>query len=142
MLVLKLKMKTMFLVLSDTQVRLFDNPSDEKNSWKLAQMQFMCEDMLICTIDAFKNTSVKTLLKKKLEELGPSIDTAIAPQCKVLYFLNALEAKRKIFVVCPLQKSNVDLLEIKFKTVFKAYLKTLRLDIPTLSKTIPYALNT
>lgn len=65
-------------------MRLFDNPSDEKNHWKLAQMQFMCNDMLLCTLDAFKKTSVKTLLKNKLEELQPNIDPAIAPQCKVL----------------------------------------------------------
>lgn len=138
----KLSLKTMFLTLDDTTVRLFDNPSDEKNKWKLAQMQFLCQDMLLCTLDAFKKTTVKTLLKKKLEELQPEIDPAIAPSCKVLYFLNAQEAKRKIFVVCPMAKSKDDLLEKKFTSIIGKYLKQLRLDIPTLEKNMPYALAT
>lgn len=125
----KLETKTMFLELSDSHVRLFDNPSDEKNRWKLAQMQFLCEDMLLCTLDAFKKTTVKAMLKKKLDELQPNIDPAVAPNCKVLYFLNALDARRKIFVVCPMAKSNEDILEVKFTKVFQKYFNQLRLHI-------------
>lgn len=79
-----LELKTMFIELSDTHVRIFDNPSDDKNRWKLAQMQFLCQDMLLCTLDGFKKTTVKTILKKKLEEIQPKIDPAIATNCKVL----------------------------------------------------------
>jgi len=62
----KFKLKLMFLDINETRVRIFDNPSDERNTWKLAQMQFMCDDMLLCTIDAFKKTTVKSLIKKVL----------------------------------------------------------------------------
>jgi len=67
-------------------------------------MQFMCDDMLLCTIDAFKKTTVKSLIKKVLDDVQPNIDSAIASNCKILYFLDAQESKRKIFLVCPLAK--------------------------------------
>jgi len=110
-------MKQMFLQVTPTDIRIFDNPSDERNSWKLAQMQFLCADMLLCTIDAFKRTTVKALLKKKLEELQPSIEPSVAANCKVLYFLDAQESKRKVFVVCPMAKSNDDILETNFEKI-------------------------
>jgi len=132
----------MFLQINSTEVRLFDNPSDERNTWKLAQMQFLCDDMLLCTLDAFKKTTVKSLLKKKLEELQPNIEPSVAPNCKVLYFLDAQESRRKIFVVCPMAKSTDDILELKFEIILGKYLKYLRQNIDTLEKNIPYALDT
>jgi len=111
----------MFLEVDETSIRIFDNPSDERNKWKLSQLQFFCEDMLLCTMDAFKNSTVKAIVKKTLEELQPKIDSAIASNCKVLYFLDALESKRKIFVVCPLAKSNIDILETRFTEIMDKY---------------------
>lgn len=98
--------------------------------------------MLLCTVDGFKKTTVKTLLKKKLEELQPNIDPALAPKCKVLYFLNVQDSKRKIFVVCPMAKTKDDILEVKFTAIIKKYLINLRVNIDMWEKGIPYALNT
>lgn len=68
----------------DKNVRIFNNPSDETNKFKIANMQFLCKDMLLCTIDAFLKTTVKNVLLKKLSDLTSKIDASVAPTCKVL----------------------------------------------------------
>jgi len=80
----KLQLKTMFMQVDNEYVRIFDNPSDESNKFKISNMQFLCKDMLLCTLDEFKHTTVKNILLKKLELLVPNIDPNVAPKCKVM----------------------------------------------------------
>jgi len=80
----KLQLKTMFMQVDNEYVRIFDNPSDESNKFKISNMQFLCKDMLLCTLDEFKHTTVKNVLIKKLESIIPSIDPNVAPKCKVM----------------------------------------------------------
>lgn len=47
-------------------------------------MQYLCEGMLLCTVDAFKKTTVRNQLKLHVSTLAAKIDAALLPFCKVL----------------------------------------------------------
>jgi len=75
--------------------------------------------MLLCTIEAFKKTTVRNQLKLHVSTLAQKVDAALLPFCKVFYFLRAAEVKRRVFIVCPNEAPTEDILEPKIKKILQ-----------------------
>jgi hypothetical protein len=111
--------RIMFFELSPTHVRLFTNPSDDTNKFEIAQMQYLCQDALLCTVGEFKKTTIKNKIKLQVEAISRKLPGVLIPLCKILYFVDATLGKRKIFFVCPATIVSTDEIEEKYKLKFK-----------------------
>lgn len=76
--------RIMFFEISTNHVRLFTNPSDDTNKFETAQMQYLCQDALLCTVGEFMKSTVKNKLKKQLDIVSKKLPGVLIPLCKVL----------------------------------------------------------
>jgi len=76
--------RIMFLEITQTHIRIFTNPSDDTNKFDIAQMQYLCQDALLCSLGEFKKSSVRNKIKKQVELSSLKLPGVLAPLCKVM----------------------------------------------------------
>ena len=75
--------RLMFLEMTEQGVRVFENPSDDSQKYELANVQYICQDSLLCSTVDFINSGVKTKIKNALKEILTKIPAPLVPYCKV-----------------------------------------------------------